>query len=103
MRRILLTGGGTGGHVYPALAVAEAVKAHAPNASFSYAGVKGGIEESIAERNGFPFFRIVTAPYPGLRKPLQLLRFLVRVGIGTLLAVWHLLRLRPDVVVATGG
>ena len=103
MRRILLTGGGTGGHVYPALAVAEAVREHSPDASFAYAGVRGGIEHSIAERNGFPFFPIVTAPYPGLRQPLKLSRFLVRVSFGTLLALWHLMRLRPDVVVATGG
>ncbi|MBT9556048.1 MAG: glycosyltransferase [Myxococcales bacterium] len=103
MRTILLTGGGTGGHVYPALAVAEAVREQAPDAHFAYAGVRGGIEQSIAERNGLPFFRVVTAPYPGLKKPIAFARFAVRVAFGTLLAIWHLLRIRPDIVVATGG
>ena len=100
---ILLTGGGTGGHVYPALAVAQAVRAEQPETRFAYAGVKGGIEENVANKHDIPFMKIVTAPYPGLRKPLQFTRFAVTIALGTTMALFHLLRMRPDVLVATGG
>jgi UDP-N-acetylglucosamine--N-acetylmuramyl-(pentapeptide) pyrophosphoryl-undecaprenol N-acetylglucosamine transferase len=105
-RSILLTGGGTGGHVYPALAIADAVRASSAfedSLQFTYVGVRGGIEERIAERNTIPFYRVVTVPFPGARNPLKLIRFMITLGIGVLMAMFHLLRLRPDTVVATGG
>ncbi len=102
-RPILLTGGGTGGHVYPALAVAQAVRASEPGAQFVYVGVKGGIEESIADKNGIPFRAVSTAPFPGLRSPLKLLKFAAKVMVGTLQATAHLLFARPKALVATGG
>ena len=100
---ILLTGGGTGGHVYPALAVAQAVRASQPETKFAYAGVRGGIEENVAQKNDIPFLKIITAPYPGLRQPLRLIRFGFVIAVGTLMAIFHLMRMRPDVLVATGG
>ncbi|MEC8023738.1 MAG: UDP-N-acetylglucosamine--N-acetylmuramyl-(pentapeptide) pyrophosphoryl-undecaprenol N-acetylglucosamine transferase [Myxococcota bacterium] len=103
MSSILLTGGGTGGHVYPALAVAQAVRASQPETKFAYAGVRGGIEENVAQKNDIPFLKIITAPYPGLRQPLRLIRFGFVIAVGTLMAIFHLMRMRPDVLVATGG
>ena len=102
-RTILLTGGGTGGHVYPAVAIAQALRQTDSDVRFVYAGVRGGIEEAIAQRYDMPFCRIVAAPYPGLRRPLRFLVFALTVGFGTLLALGHLLRHRPSAVVATGG
>jgi UDP-N-acetylglucosamine--N-acetylmuramyl-(pentapeptide) pyrophosphoryl-undecaprenol N-acetylglucosamine transferase len=65
--------------------------------------VRGGIEQGIAEKNGIPFVPIVTAPYPGLRRPVKFARFAAKVAIGTIMAIIHLLRIRPDILVATGG
>jgi len=51
---VILTGGGTGGHVNPALAIAEAVKERNPGARFLYVGVSGKAESVIVTRAGYP-------------------------------------------------
>ena len=89
--------------MYPALAVAEAVRLTEPDARFLYAGVRGGIEEAIAAQNDIPFHRVITAAYPGVGHPLRFLWWAFRVGIGTLMATFLLLRARPRILVATGG
>ena len=52
--RIILTGGGTGGHVNPAIAIAESIRRREPDASFLYVGVRGKAEEVIVNRAGYP-------------------------------------------------
>ena len=49
--KFVLTGGGTGGHVYPALAIAESLKARYDTAEFLYIGVRGRAEEKIVPSN----------------------------------------------------
>ena len=49
-RRYLLTGGGTGGHVTPALAIGDRLKEKEPDAKFLYVGMKGKAEASLAPR-----------------------------------------------------
>jgi UDP-N-acetylglucosamine--N-acetylmuramyl-(pentapeptide) pyrophosphoryl-undecaprenol N-acetylglucosamine transferase len=100
---IFLTGGGTGGHVYPAVAVAQALRAREADTRFVYCGVAGGIEQSIAQKNDMSFCAIRSVPYPGLSQPLRFIRFGIILLLGTLQAVFHLLRFRPAVLVATGG
>lgn len=101
-KTFLLTGGGTGGHVYPALAVAQAVRDADPDTQFVYCGIRGGIEERIAQQNDIPFVSVLSAPFPG-KKPVQLIKFAARVAIGTLQAAWQLLKRKPQTLVATGG
>ena len=53
--KILVTGGGTGGHIYPALAFVNYVKTQEPNAEFMYVGAKRGLEDKIVPDTGMPF------------------------------------------------
>ena len=53
--KILVTGGGTGGHIYPALAFVNYVKAQVPNAEFMYVGAQRGLENKIVPETGIPF------------------------------------------------
>ena len=46
-KRILLSGGGTGGHIYPALAIADELKRRFPDAEISFAGTQEGLESQI--------------------------------------------------------
>ena len=50
--RVLLTGGGTSGHVNPALAIADIIKAHEPDAEIAYVGTPNGIEKKLVEKEG---------------------------------------------------
>lgn len=100
-RRILLTGGGTGGHVYPALAIGSALES--PGTRFLFVGCRGKVEETIVPRQGMEIQFVRAAPYPGIRPGLRWVPFLWNLGLGTLKAAWILMRFRPDQIVATGG
>ena len=51
--RVLLTGGGTAGHINPALAIAEIVLQEEPNSEVAFVGIRGGKEEDLVPREGF--------------------------------------------------
>ena len=101
-KRYLFTGGGTGGHVTPNLAIIGALKARNPAATFLYLGKKGGYEsthlgESIA------FVPILCAPMVSPRAGLRFVRMSLLILLGTCEAAFQILKFRPHVVVASGG
>lgn len=102
-RRVVLTGGGTGGHVNPALAIAEAIKRREPDARFLYVGVAGKAEAVIVKRAGLPLEFVSSRGLPGFRPSLALLRFLVALAWGILQSIGILARFRPHWIIATGG
>ena len=53
--KILVTGGGTGGHIYPALSFVEHVKKEAPATEFLYVGTENGLESQIVPKAKIPF------------------------------------------------
>jgi UDP-N-acetylglucosamine--N-acetylmuramyl-(pentapeptide) pyrophosphoryl-undecaprenol N-acetylglucosamine transferase len=63
-----VAGGGTGGHIFPALAVAVEIRRQAPEAPVYYLGKTGGMEEELARRGGVPFFGL---PAAGLARRLS--------------------------------
>lgn len=100
--RLLFAAGGSGGHIYPALALAQAAREALPVADVLFVGARGGMEERLVPAAGFP---LVSLAVRGIvRKRLR-----EALAAGWLLggAVWAALRLvrrfRPDVVVGTGG
>ncbi|MGH7633776.1 MAG: glycosyltransferase, partial [Gemmatimonadaceae bacterium] len=52
--RVIFAGGGTGGHLYPAIAVAMELRARRPDTQISFAGTARGIEARVIPREGFP-------------------------------------------------
>ena len=99
--RILLTGGGTAGHVNPALAIGAALAE--PGGETLFVGVRGRAEEQVVPREGIPIRFVRASGFPGARPSLALARFLLDLSIGTLQAAAILLSFRPDVIVGTGG
>lgn len=100
--RLILTGGGTGGHIYPALAVADECIRRDPSCQLLYIGSETGLEKQIVQGKNIPFYAIDIS---GFRRSLSwqnvrtLLRFIKGVG-----KVRRLIReFKPDVVVGTGG
>ena len=101
--RYLLTGGATGGHVYPALAVADELRRRDPEAQFLYVGVRGRLEESVVPARGYRLRFVRARPYPRSKSPLALAWFALHLGLGILAATILLLRFRPHVIFGTGG
>lgn len=99
--RILLTGGGTAGHVNPALAIGAALAGEGSETLF--VGVRGRAEEQVVPREGIPIRFVRASGFPGARPSPALARFLLDLAVGTLQAAGILLRFRPDVIVGTGG
>jgi UDP-N-acetylglucosamine--N-acetylmuramyl-(pentapeptide) pyrophosphoryl-undecaprenol N-acetylglucosamine transferase len=87
---VVFTGGGTGGHVYPAIAIAQAL---GDRANVTFIGTADRLEAKIVPQAGYPLITVRSAP----RK-----RAYLNVA-GFFQAMRALARLRPDIVIATGG
>src|SRR5215212_9706631 len=100
--RLAITGGGTGGHVLPALAVADELRRHDALADLIWIGSREGVEVQAAEEAGIQFVAIPTGK---LRRYLSLrnLTDAARLPLGVLAARRALTAFRPDVVLSTGG
>lgn len=100
--RVLLTGGGTAGHVNPALAIAEIIRAREPDSVIEYVGTPEGIEAKLVGRNNIPFHPIRVQ---GLSRSLSPSN--IRALFRALTAYHDCKRLirefSPDVVIGTGG
>lgn len=100
--RVVFCGGGTGGHVYPALTVAAALRRQVPDADLLYVGVRGKLDADLVAREGIPF-RGVTAGPLRVGNPIGALRGGLKLLAGVMQSYAILRRFRPDVVFATGG
>ncbi len=100
--KILLAGGGTGGHVYPALAIADEIKRLAPKTEFLFVGTKGKIEERVVPQRGYPFRTIWISGFHRRLTPGNL-PVPLKVVVALAQAFFLIKRFRPDVVVGTGG
>ena len=63
--RVLLTGGGTAGHINPALAIAETVLRNAPGSRVEFVGVKGGKEDELVPRAGYQLHHVKSSALQG--------------------------------------
>ncbi|MGZ9234103.1 MAG: UDP-N-acetylglucosamine--N-acetylmuramyl-(pentapeptide) pyrophosphoryl-undecaprenol N-acetylglucosamine transferase [Anaerolineales bacterium] len=100
--RLLICAGGTGGGVYPALAVHDALASKVADVETLWVGGESGIEESLVKRHEIPFRSIPAAGLHGV-SPLVLPRNLITIGRGILAAYGILREFKPDVLFFTGG
>ena len=102
MPKIVITGGGTGGHLYPALAIADEIRRRRKDVGIVFIGTAGKIEARVVPNEGYQFETIWIS---GFRRTLSwsLLLFPLKVCV-SLFQSWRVLRrLQPAVVVGTGG
>lgn len=97
----MIAGGGTGGHVQPAVATVQALRKRLP-VDLLWIGSHNGIERRAARSEGIPFLPITTGKlrrYVSLQTPIDGLR----VPVGIVQAFWIIRRYQPDIVFSTGG
>lgn len=99
---MIIAGGGTGGHFFPGLAVAQALRAGSPSASVLFAGTSRGIEARLAPKYGFPFAALPGSGIAGVGI-IRRLRGLVAVPLAMVRSLRLLQRFRPQAVVGVGG
>ena len=100
--RILITGGGTGGHVYPGLAVAESLNLLAPGTDVRFIGTRRGIESVLVPQAGYRFYTVPASGFRGLGTRARI-TFLVNFQLGLWRCLLLLLLWRPRAVLGTGG
>ncbi|HYA42923.1 MAG TPA: glycosyltransferase [Syntrophobacteraceae bacterium] len=101
--RVVLSGGGTGGHVNPALAIAEGIKSRQPQTRFVYIGVKNKAESVIVRKAGYELRFVASEGFPGISFSLRTLRFLFKLVLGVAQSIIILTRFAPGLIIATGG
>jgi UDP-N-acetylglucosamine--N-acetylmuramyl-(pentapeptide) pyrophosphoryl-undecaprenol N-acetylglucosamine transferase len=110
--RLLITGGGTGGHTYPALTAVRAADSrlgvHGAVAEVLWIGTANGLEAHVAEREGIRFVAVAAGKIRRARNPMKMLSWanvkdMGKVPLGVVQAVRAVAVFRPDVVLATGG
>ena len=102
MVRVIVTGGGTGGHIYPALAIAKGLLARDPETQILYVGIRDGMEARLVPEAGIEF-----AGISGKGLPRRLSLDTIKVIGKSFKALWETKKLlhqfHPDLVVGTGG
>ncbi|MDP8999088.1 MAG: undecaprenyldiphospho-muramoylpentapeptide beta-N-acetylglucosaminyltransferase [Myxococcota bacterium] len=99
--KILIAGGGTGGHVFPAIAVGDALQALA-DVDIVFCGTVRGIEARIVPARGWPLEQLHVEPMKG-RRGAQRVRAVIVAGSATARAFGLLSRLPPHAVLSVGG
>ena len=100
--KVVMTGGGTAGHVNPALSIAGIIKKYDPSAEIEFIGTKRGIEYKLVPRNGYKLHRILVM---GLKRSLSPKNIAAAICAGTsyVRSKALLSKIKPDIVVGTGG
>jgi len=99
---VVIAGGGTGGHLYPGIAVAREIVRRVPNAQVSFAGTTRGLEARVVPAEGFALDFVRSAGLKG-KSLFPRIRGLLVLALSTLDA-WRILsKRRPQVVIGVGG
>lgn len=100
--RVIMTGGGTGGHIYPAIAIAEKIKEKRPEAEILFVGTKKGLEKDLVPQNGYPIKFITVSGFnrKNMFKNVKVIKDLLK---GSREAKKIIKEFKPELVIGTGG
>lgn len=104
--KVLFAGGGTAGHINPALAIAGYLREQQPDAQILYVGAKGGMEERLVPEAGFPFQSITISGFQRrltVKAMARNVKTLVRIVTSSVESKRILREFAPDLCIGTGG
>ncbi|MBE6704164.1 MAG: undecaprenyldiphospho-muramoylpentapeptide beta-N-acetylglucosaminyltransferase [Ruminococcaceae bacterium] len=100
--RVLISGGGTGGHINPALAIAQMLREKYKDAVIEYVGTKRGLETKLVPREGYKLHTVKVRGFSRSLSPAN-----IDAAIKAVTSVWEAKKIikdfRPDIVIGTGG
>lgn len=100
--RVMITGGGTGGHTSPAVAIIEELRHRDPQLELQWVGCAGSIEERVSTSHSIPFRNVHVKGWPRNGR-LQQVVALGTLTMGMLRSVLYLRKFKPQVVIGVGG
>ena len=100
--KVVMTGGGTGGHIYPAIAIADRIREERPDCGVVFVGTEKGLEKTLVPQWGYPI-RFITATGLDRRRLHRNVKALADFAAGLREAKALMKELRPDMVIGTGG
>lgn len=101
--KVLLAGGGTGGHIYPALAVAQYIQNQYPKHKIEFVGSQRGLEKDIIPKHNYKLHRLSVGQLHSSVGRLKQLATLLRMPWVMLQSLWILICFRPTFVFGVGG
>ena len=102
VKRFILAGGGTGGHIYPAIGIAQALQRLNPEVDIVFIGGRDRLESTLVPQQGFQFLPISVEGFPR-SLTLKWITVIIKVCQGLVQSLKYLKQLKPDVVIGTGG
>lgn len=100
--RVLLTGGGTAGHINPAIAIADIIKRNAPASEIAFVGTPEGMENDLVREAGYPLYHVSVKGISRKLTPSNF-RALWLAAVSPIRAKKILNEFQPDIVIGTGG
>lgn len=100
--RVIMTGGGTGGHIYPAIAIADKIMEKTVCSEVLFVGTKRGLENTLVPKHGYNI-KYITVSGLNRKNPLKNFKVLRDYRKGKKEAEHIIKRFKPDVVIGTGG
>ena len=102
-QRYIISGGGTGGHIYPGLALADFIKKANPDAEIHFVGAEGGLEEKIVPDHGYPLHLLRVGRLHHSVGIWRRLKAALLLPLSFIQSLFLYLRLRPQWVLGMGG
>lgn len=100
--KVLVTGGGTGGHIYPALAIIEAFRKEDKSTEFLYVGTRSGLEHEVVMKAGIPFETVDVKGFSS-KSSINKLKTVKKATFALGDSMRIVRQFKPDLVVGTGG
>jgi len=101
-KKFVLAGGGTGGHIYPAIAIASGIKRDFPDAEIVFVGTDRGLEKDLVPKAGFNLKKIRVKGF-NRKLSFDTLSSIKELFLGSLDSIKILRQIKPDLVIGTGG
>ncbi|MYG00048.1 undecaprenyldiphospho-muramoylpentapeptide beta-N-acetylglucosaminyltransferase [Candidatus Poribacteria bacterium] len=102
VKRFVFAGGGTGGHIYPAVGIAQALQRLNPEIDLVFIGGRDRLESTLVPQQGFNFLPITVEGFPR-SLTLKWIPVIIKTCQGLLQSLKYLKQLKPEVVIGTGG